>query len=119
VAMFDSSSMWKSALAREVVLTRLVRRYAAEGSESGLTACARLLHAAPSTEIKRRLLKSLDQGLSERAPDHRSISAPPELANELAAFWAGQAIDATIIGVMARLDDPSAQHRAAELASDR
>src|SRR5439155_4059648 len=28
LAMFDSSSMWKSALARDVVLTRLVRRYA-------------------------------------------------------------------------------------------
>src|SRR5439155_24826002 len=28
LAMFESTSMWKSALARDVVLTRLVRRYA-------------------------------------------------------------------------------------------
>jgi putative membrane-bound dehydrogenase-like protein len=118
LAMFESSSMWKSTLARDVVLTRLVRRYAAEGSEAGLSACARLLRAASSPEIKHRLLKELAQGLSERAPDHRS-PAPADLTHELAGFWSDQANDATLIGVLARLGDPTAQRRAAELAADR
>src|SRR5439155_11849669 len=84
--LFTSPAMWNSALARDVVLTRLVRRYGAEGNESGLTACARLLRSAPSAEAKRRLVANLDQGLSE-GPSGSTPMAPPALTAELVTLW--------------------------------
>src|SRR5262249_30728466 len=62
---FTSDEAWKSALAREALLPRLLRRLAAAGTEASLTGCARLLAAAPEAE-RRRLLEALDQGLSDR-----------------------------------------------------
>lgn len=53
----------ESRLLRETVLPRLVRRYAADGSAAGDTACFRLLTKhGPRTE----LLVAFDEGLQDR-----------------------------------------------------
>src|SRR5262249_53406688 len=63
--MFGTAKAWDVPLVRNVLLERLMRRYAAEGGTAGLTACARLLAAAPSSG-RGRLLAALDQGMQER-----------------------------------------------------
>lgn len=45
---------------------RLIRRYAADGTQASYAACARLLAAAPA-EHRAAMLAALDQGLAERA----------------------------------------------------
>jgi putative membrane-bound dehydrogenase-like protein len=44
---FVRPTLWKSKLGRDVLLTRLVRRYAAEKTAAGLDSLVRLLKAAP------------------------------------------------------------------------
>lgn len=52
---FVRPTLWKSRLGREVLLTRLIRRYAAERTIEGLDSVVRLLDAAPDTTSRRML----------------------------------------------------------------
>jgi putative membrane-bound dehydrogenase-like protein len=52
---FVRPTLWKSRLGRDVLLTRLIRRYASEGTTAGLDSVAQLLKAAPD-EVARRTL---------------------------------------------------------------
>jgi putative membrane-bound dehydrogenase-like protein len=137
---FGSSAAWQMPLVRETILERLMRRYAAEGTESGFLACARLLEAAPEAG-RLRLLAALDLGLQDRPagsgknlgtlfqdfaaleirPESRSIKAasvPPELSRQLDSLWTGTASDAALIRVCARLGRTAARERAIALAID-
>jgi putative heme-binding domain-containing protein len=116
MSFFTSPEAWKSALSRDVVLVRLVRRYAAEGTESSLGDCARLIDSAPSMHLKRPLIASLDEGLSERTA--KISAAPISLKNTLAALLANEPSNPAIIRPLARLGDSGAQQRAATLALD-
>jgi putative heme-binding domain-containing protein len=134
---FASAVAWQAPLVREVILERLMRRYAAEGTEGGYTACARLLASAPGATERGRLLAALDQGLQERPPgksigplfaEHavverpserrppRPDTLPPALEAQLAALWRDDTTDATLIRLFARLGRPAAQERAVALA---
>src|SRR5205085_2388154 len=63
--MFGTPEAWQAPLVRDVILERLMRRCAAKDSEVGLTACARLLAAAPASG-RSRLLAAMDKGLQDR-----------------------------------------------------
>ncbi len=138
--LFGSSAAWQMPLVRETILERLMRRYAAEGTEPGFRACARLLEAAPEAG-RHRLLAALDQGLQDRPagsrknlgtlfqdfaalenrPESRSIKAasvPPELSRQLDSLWTGTTSDAALIRVCARLGRTAARERALALAID-
>jgi putative heme-binding domain-containing protein len=142
LAAFTTPAAWKTALGREVILPRLMRRYAAEGTEAAYTACARLLASAPSAADRSRMVAALDQGLRERPtgqPDDnsgtlfkdlgvvrrptakssaRTETIPPALETQLAGLWREDTTDATFIRVMARLSRPAAHARALTLAVD-
>src|SRR5262249_25938623 len=47
---FVRPTLWKSRLGRNVLLTRLIRRYAAEKTTAGLDSVERLLKAAPNDQ---------------------------------------------------------------------
>lgn len=137
---FASAEAWRSSLARDVILERLTRRYAAEGTMASLTACARLLTSAPTASARGRLLAALDQGLQERARvpqsnagtlfqdfasvDRRMVAptgSPPmpgALEAQLAALWRDDTTDAVLIRLLLRLGRPAAQQRATTLATD-
>ncbi|MBI4605252.1 MAG: c-type cytochrome [Planctomycetes bacterium] len=66
--LFARPEAWRAPVARGEVLPRLARRYAAEGSDAGLEACARLLAAAPYAEARRLAVEGIDLGLSWRHP---------------------------------------------------
>jgi putative membrane-bound dehydrogenase-like protein len=137
---FGGPEAWAAPLVREVILERLMRRYAGEGGQAGYTACARLLAAAPASG-RGRLLAALDQGLQDRPAgagknlrslfnDHAIVEKPPEpraareerlppaLAKQLDALWRNDTTDVTLIRLCARLGRPAAQDRAVALATD-
>jgi putative membrane-bound dehydrogenase-like protein len=138
--LFGTSEAWQVPLVRDVILERLMRRYAAEGNETGLLASARLLAAAPAWG-RGRLLAALDQGLQDRPAQPRKNSGtlfqeiaavekvsevhhsaepnlPPELARQLESLWANDTTDVTLIRVCVRLGRTAAKDRAVTLATD-
>jgi putative membrane-bound dehydrogenase-like protein len=138
--LFATPEAWKAPLVRDVILERLIRRYAAEGSEAGYTACARLLASAPATE-RGQVVTALDQGLQNRPVGQRKNSGtlfreqggvekpsapgtvleaklPLALAEQLGALWKDDTKDVTLIRLCARLGRQPAQDRAVALATD-
>jgi putative membrane-bound dehydrogenase-like protein len=113
--LFATPQAWKAPLVRDAILERLTRRYAAEGSESGFTACARLLASAPAPE-RGRVLAAIDQGLHGRSPTVAQL--PPALADQLDVLWKDDTLDETLIRLLARLGRPAAHDRAVGLATD-
>lgn len=62
---FVRPSLWKSRLGREFLLTRLIRRYAAEGTRAGLDCVVQLVKAAPDEGARSTLWKPIVQGWHE------------------------------------------------------
>lgn len=83
VKLFGASA-WRHALVRENA-RRLLRRYAAAGDSPALSACMRLLNAAPAEEVDGMLVE-LARGLSER-PAARGEATAAELKAWVAARW--------------------------------
>lgn len=75
LARFCKSQAFQNTLMCNVVLPRLMRRYAAEREQDMFGACLRLLEAAPDDRAARELLESLDQGLAERG---QALRGPAE-----------------------------------------
>ncbi|QDT91290.1 PVC-type heme-binding CxxCH protein [Gimesia algae] len=143
--VFSRPDDWQNPFLREVILGRLMRRYAGEGSNASLAACARLLATAPEEGERRRMLTELDAGLKmlgrERlpglplGPKYGNIAAisrveqsnqvtrlktlPPELADQLATIWNDNTTDPLLIRVAMRLGSKAAYDRALNLATDK
>ena len=66
---FVRPTLWKSRLGRDVLLPRLIRRYAAERTSEGLTSVVRLLKAAPSDADRGKLWPPILLGWQEQ-PQH-------------------------------------------------
>jgi putative membrane-bound dehydrogenase-like protein len=137
---FTSAAAWQAPLIRDTILGRLMRRYAAEGTKAGYTACARLLASAPSASQRQRLLADLDQGLQDRPsgearplgtlfqnlalPQTRQLRArrdepiPPALETQLAALWTDDTRDVTLLRLGMHLDRPGAQARVIDLVTN-
>ncbi|MEX2115180.1 MAG: PVC-type heme-binding CxxCH protein [Pirellulales bacterium] len=144
VAMFCAAEAWQLPLVRDAILERLMRRYAAEGSEPGYKACTRLLAAAPQAE-RLRMLAALDSGLQDRGATHGGSAGtlfanlaerpadaedaaiapatpadlPPELQAQIDRDWRDDTCDLTLIRLNARLGRAAAHARAISLAGDR
>jgi putative membrane-bound dehydrogenase-like protein len=139
---FANSEAWKTPLARDVILGRLMRRFAGDGSRTGFAACARLLASAPDDAQRRRMITELDAGLKmlgrkklprlplpdsslaiKRVDDPsaagRLDAIPPELTDALADIWSDQTTDPLIIRVSTRLSSRAALDRAVALALDK
>lgn len=63
---FVRPTLWKSHLGREVLLTRLTRRYAAEGTADGWSSVVTLLQTAPDTSQRNRLWKEVLKGWQDQ-----------------------------------------------------
>jgi putative heme-binding domain-containing protein len=66
---FVRPSLWKSRLGRDLLLTRLIRRYAAERSADGLDSVVRLLKAAPNMHARQQLWPHVLLGWQELVRD--------------------------------------------------
>ncbi|MEJ0103938.1 MAG: c-type cytochrome [Bacteroidota bacterium] len=66
--LFNNAETWKRATVKEVIIKRLMQRYAMGGGEQNLLACARLLSMAPGHEYAKILIAGLQEGLEESGP---------------------------------------------------
>ncbi len=140
--LFATPSAWATPIIRDVIMPRLMRRYAAEGSEAGFAACARILSSAPSPADKSLMLAALDQGIRNRPAEiagpnqgglfeNRAVvgrketakatrieKMSPVLEKELTTLWREDTSDLSLIRVLARFGQKAAYARALALATD-
>lgn len=114
LARFAAPDAWKSALIRDAIEPRLVRRFAAEKNAAGDAACARLLASAPGEPERLSLLAALDEATRGRQPGQMG----PELTDTLRARLETGASDAATTRIAARANIPEALALAAARAAD-
>ncbi len=142
LAFFTAPGISSLPLVHDVLLDRLMRRYAAESTERGYQACAKLLAAAAEAD-RDKALAALDQGLSDRTIARGGTagtlfanlagadesagkprvpmclqSIPRELTEAIDHLWHDDTVDITLVRLAARLGRPAAQARAIALATD-
>lgn len=110
---FVRPSLWKSKLGREALLTRLVRRYAAEGTPADHDSCLKLLRAAPDDGERDRLLASLFAGWREapRASSARFADLSPELTEFVVTRWTAKPDDGSLLAFALALKNQTAYDR--------
>ena len=106
---FIRPSLWKSRLGREILLTRLVRRYAAEGSEAGLDCVVELLKAAPDDAARDALWLPVLNGLRDSAgkesgSEQQKLAAEHELAQIVRKRWHAKPGDLTLMSLALTLN---------------
>jgi putative membrane-bound dehydrogenase-like protein len=142
VEFFSSRAAWDAPLIRETIQERLLRRYAAEGTQESFRACVRLLASAPSAAERDRLLAALDLGMQDHSMPRQRMAMgslltqfatverrpaegntpndkiPPVLMDYLLARWTDSTTDPTYIRLMIRIGHRPAQHRAVKQVLD-
>lgn len=110
---FVRPALWKSKLGRETLLTRLIRRYAAEGTPADHDSCLKLLQAAPDDGERDRLLASLFAGWREapRASSARFADLSPELTEFVVARWTARPDDGSLLAFALALRNQTAYDR--------
>ena len=73
VGLFEDRSLWTNSLVKGHLLERVMRRFAASGSQKDLHACAKLLTLAPDAESSKILLTGF-----EKAYEGRALTGLPE-----------------------------------------
>lgn len=110
IRRFIRPSLWKSRLGRDFLLTRLVRRYAAEANQAGLDSVVKLVKAAPNDEARDQLWPHVLLGLreipsSENTPAFRELLKNHELAKTVHQRWESKSDDLTLVQLSIALDD--------------
>jgi putative heme-binding domain-containing protein len=85
IALLAEPTFWNEPLVCDVVLERLMKRFAQAGSRNDLATCAKLLALAPSPEMAKRLMAGLETALEGRS----LAAAPPELSEAFAKYGGG------------------------------
>lgn len=97
---FVRPSLWKSKLGRETLLTRLIRRYTAEGTKEGFDCVVRLLNAAPDDAARDTLWQPILLGWREMPHtihDLQRLVQGHELAKLVHARWQAKPDDITLL----------------------
>jgi putative heme-binding domain-containing protein len=85
LSLFADPELWKSKIASETVLPRLMRRFAVAGSKVDYATCARLFRLAPDRSSGVALMKGFEEAFKGRG-----IGAlPPDLLEETAKLGGG------------------------------
>lgn len=108
VEWFAVPSLWKSRLAKEHMLSKLMRRAAAAGKRKDLLACARLLNLAPTKDDAETLMAGFELAFKGRAL--------PPLPDELAEAMAK--VGAESLALKIRRGDASAIDHALTILGD-
>jgi putative membrane-bound dehydrogenase-like protein len=114
---FGSASAWESPMIRDMILNRLMKRYAAENTPRTFQACAHLLASAPTPNAREKMIIALDEGLPSTA-NRGANKTQSELMKQLEALWKNDCTNAALIRVMARLRNELAENRAMDLSGD-
>ncbi|MBL8817198.1 MAG: c-type cytochrome [Planctomyces sp.] len=120
---FVRPTLWKSELGRDVLLPRLIRRYAAEGTDDGFDCVARLLEAAPDDRARDVLWPQIVAGWNENTwtPEeeiHSLVSNHP-LRTIVTKSRTAAVENLTLLELAVLFDDSSAIDEAMGIACDR
>ncbi|MDA1051598.1 MAG: c-type cytochrome [Planctomycetota bacterium] len=124
---FVRPSLWKSRLGRDTLLTRLIRRYMAEGTSEGLDSVAQLVKAAPDDSARDTLWSPILQGWREvpRGDSRdawKELSRNHELSRLVLQRWQAKPDDLTLqqLGIALGNQEPLnvAMHDVANPESD-
>lgn len=140
---FATVDGWQNPFVRDIILGRLMKRFAGDNSSAGFAGAARLLDSAATPKDQRLMLSELDAGLkmlgrekpkglppgsafadiavktASRNEGQRGLrSTPPELASSVACLWEPETTDQLTIRVFTRLGNTEAYERALTLATD-
>ena len=83
--LFNHAEVWDLPVVSRDVISKIMRRYAQEGTRDSLQRCAALLRAAPSPEHAKSLLDGFEQAYQGR--DLQGI--PPDLSKAIIAAGGG------------------------------
>lgn len=116
VSLFARPEVEASPIVAALILERLARVLASQGSPADFRACARLLAAAPGDRQTGAIVAGMEKGLEGRA----LAAVPPALAGPLAALWdrPGTPPATPLIRFAARLGSPEAYRKALERVRD-
>lgn len=121
---FVRPTLWKSRLGHKSLLPRLIRRYAAEGTQAGWDAVVRLLHAAPDDAARDTLWSAVLQGY--RDGPHSNVDPFPtalirdhELAKMALARWQATSANRTLMQLAMAMGHEQPIRVAKEMAVDR
>lgn len=112
LALFQDKSLWKNAVVRQVVLERLMQRFAAAADPGLLAACARMVELAPSANEVKILVNGLQEGLRGRELEE----LPAVLVNALKPYSKELGGDAVVMRL--RQGDKEAVKHALEVIAD-
>jgi putative membrane-bound dehydrogenase-like protein len=87
LALFQDRATWELPIVRTTITERLMRRFAAAGTQQDLTNCARLLALAPGPDYVKRMMAGF-----EAAYAGRSLAGLPLELVEALARYSGQSI---------------------------
>ncbi|NNM31067.1 MAG: dehydrogenase, partial [Akkermansiaceae bacterium] len=88
MALFDSPAIWEQGMVQREILPRLMRRFALQGRERDLLACARLLRLAPGQAQRARLMAGFEDAFAGGSLPH----LPEELLAAIADSGAASLI---------------------------
>lgn len=117
---FVRPTAWKSRLGRETLLPRLIRRYAAEGTEQGLDSVVQLLNSAPTADDRDVMWEPVFLGLQE-APSNSEAALRLKnhaLAAQALERWTQRPDDLVLHRLAIRLSHPAAKEQAVQQAAD-
>jgi len=121
---FTRPTLWQSRLGRDMLLPKLVRRYATEATADGLDSLVRLIVAAPSETDRRALWQPMLAGWKEQSRDGDSpqsfdvvISHP--FSQHVLGVWRQTPADLTLIELAILLGHREPLEAAVDAAFDR
>jgi putative heme-binding domain-containing protein len=114
VGLLADREAWQVPLLRKHLLARIARRYAAEGTEAGLAACARLLALAPGDPERQLLLGGIEQEFAGRP----LRQTPPALQSYLVGLGIQDSRNPVRVRLALRLGSPEAHARALQMVAD-
>jgi putative membrane-bound dehydrogenase-like protein len=122
--LFASSKAWRVPLIRDAILGRLIRRYAAEGSDIAYEACLRLLTSAPLPEERNQQIEAFYQGLRERSvvtarQQTPQTRIPADLEEWLVRLRNEEPTNQAIVRLLCYLGHPTAVQSAVKFALNR
>jgi putative membrane-bound dehydrogenase-like protein len=114
LSLLGSPAAWKVPLVRQYLVERLGRRYMAEGGETDLATCARLLAAAPGPEEVKLLVQGMEKALEGR----QLPRVPAVLEKPLSDLWTKQSGSTLLVRFALRLGWQQGYERALAVAAD-
>ncbi len=115
IAQFlERKETWQLPLVRQVVIERLGRRYAADGTDAGYEACARLLALAPGASETELVIRGIEKELA----GHPLPSVPESLRPALARLWSEGRVTSLLIRFGLGLGSAEAHRRALDAVRD-